>query len=463
MKGRNTIWANVPEPCRWDPDVILTALRLSWSGETQKIGWDDIPTDLQRNHREIALRGVRQFNVDADTCPCLLDRSFMKKQFLDHGFLWQQLPTELKNDIEFARSMEQFPTAFHVHQIFDNFPALCADRAVWVKAVNAVEVGQLSTAIRDYAPAEIRSDRELMEKACTRQAEILLLVDNHLADDRGFLLAIAGRNAFILWHLTKARQLRFPDVVDRALQQTAERFTQYELSLSKVVGLVHVYLARELWNNREFVLRWFQLGLPFVNFGPFRETAWKEDKEIFLLVARHCRSDLHRVSFGNASMKLRRDKKFMLQILEIAPSLLEMVVPELRNDFDLCLLAFSGYQSAVRTEVDRRLERMQERNHPDRTEYDYLDEFRSEVSEHLNAHTIFSTIVLPAISQTPDSGCALTVLNQGAETSRSYKKRVAEYLDVPTGKRLRLRRQADRNLNNVLDGRGGAVSGADNE
>jgi len=41
-------------------------------------------------------------------------------------------------------------------------------------------------------------------------------------------------------------------------------------------------------------------------------------------------------------MALRGDKKFMLQVLEAAPSLWGQVAPELRDDLDLFLLAFSG-------------------------------------------------------------------------------------------------------------------------
>jgi len=156
-----------------------------------------------------------------------------------------------------------------------------------------------------------------------------------------------------------------------------------------------------------------------------------------------------RRSFRNASTTLCRDKKFMLQVLELAPSLIKMVAPRLRNDFDLCLLAFSGEQRAVETEVNRR---RRLRSGGDSSEYTYVQEFRSKVSRSLSAHATFSTIVLPGISQNPDSGCTLASLNQGAATSRSYKKRMADFLDVPTGKRLRFHRQADRNLDAVLSG-----------
>jgi len=84
-------------------------------------------------------------------------------------------------------------------------------------------------------------------------------------------------------------------------------------------------------------------------------------------------------------------------------------------------------------------------------DYENLEAFRSHVFEGLLVHNIFSTLVLPAMLQMVDSGCPLAVLNQGAETACVYKKRLAEYLDVPTGKKLCLHLQALHNLDKVLD------------
>eukprot|EP00978_Attheya_sp_CCMP212_P030250 scaffold110542_cov52-Attheya_sp.AAC.2 len=45
-----------------------------------------------------------------------------------------------------------------------------------------------------------------------------------------------------------------------------------------------------------------------------------------------------------------------------------------------------------------------------------------------------------------DSGSYLTLLNQGIETSNTYKKLLAEYLGIPTGSWLRRLQQAERNV-----------------
>jgi hypothetical protein len=120
----------------------------------------------------------------------------------------------------------------------------------------------------------------------------------------------------------------------------------------------------------------------------------------------------------------------------------------LRNDFDLCLLAFSGGREVAQEEVDHRefLGRVTYGSSDFTGQSKYVEIFHSQVSKCLQSHTIFSKIVLPAMALSSESGCSLAVLNQGAETSLAYKKRMAEYLDIPTGKKLKLHRKAASNI-----------------
>lgn len=96
-------------------DVVLTALELEEgnSDDFFKVLWEDVPEFLRRNHKGIALYFVRHDLIDPDLCPCLLDRALMKQQ-LENDFLirWRHLPTEFKDDPEFARSIEKFHSQF---------------------------------------------------------------------------------------------------------------------------------------------------------------------------------------------------------------------------------------------------------------------------------------------------------------------------------------------------------------
>jgi len=135
----------------------------------------------------------------------------------------------------------------------------------------------------------------------------------------------------------------------------------------------------------------------------------------------------------------------MLLVLEINQSLIDVVAPELRNDFDLCLLAFSGEPYAAEMDFLRRHRLMMDEEDVN-SEYQYLGRFGAKLSIRLRAHRDFSSVVLPGMSQTAGSSCSLAILNQGEGTSRNYEKRIADYLGVPTGKKLRLHREASRNL-----------------
>ena len=48
------------------------------------------------------------------------------------------------------------------------------------------------------------------------------------------------------------------------------------------------------------------------------------------------------------------------------------------------------------------------------------------------------------------TGTSLSLLSQGPETSTMYKRLLAEFLAIPTGKRLRQLQQADRNIRKAI-------------
>lgn len=166
---------------------------------------------------------------------------------------------------------------------------------------------------------------------------------------------------------------------------------------------------------------------------------WNSDEEIFLSIARNCRhTPFQRLSFQRASPTLRNSKKFMLRALQIQPLLIEFAGPDLEDDFDICLLVFSDRASAG-FEFRRRLRRLQQGN--------YVYDFKAEVKAKLALHNVFSSVVLPPISIASD--CSLALLNQGAATSIAHKKLIAEFLGVPSGKKLRQLRLASRNLDDL--------------
>jgi len=284
----------------------------------------------------------------------------------------------------------------------------------------------LDDLIRDFAPAAIRSDRDLMLEACMTIPAVLEYVDASLSTDHDFLLEALGCGCgyFLLFHIPDDVQCDFPDVV-----------------ASDTSDFVENGVAAAFWEDRDLFYVGSVMVYPFWMTGMAR-TSGKKNEGIFIRIAQHCFAELRQASFEKASMSLRGNKAFMLRVLNLEPSLLEFVAPVLRNDFDLCLVAFSGKESVVQNEVSR----CQDQN----DKFDFIWISRSQVLELLNKHSTFTSTVLPAMSQQTNSGCSLTTLDQGSETSYRYKKKIARYIGVPTGKHLRLLRQALRNLNEAL-------------
>lgn len=224
------------------------------------------------------------------------------------------------------------------------------------------------------ASDDIQSDPAILLEACDYIPDVLERVT-----DRGFIYDALARNPRLFYMLPYPVQRRCPELAFRTLQQF-----QKEIEPSFVMDnfdFMASDFVEETWYNREFVLKWFEAGFPFL---PIRSkvyfpTEWRNDKEIFIRIARHGLARFRYDSFGNASEELRNDKKFMLRVLEAAPSLCGHVAQSLRNDFDLCLLAFSGPRRAANDEVLRR-----RREGGNNLEYKYLAEFKSVVSDHLD-------------------------------------------------------------------------------
>jgi len=81
-----------------------------------------------------------------------------------------------------------------------------------------------------------------------------------------------------------------------------------------------------------------------------------------------------------------------------------------------------------------------------------VEVFKAEANAQLALHATFCSLLLPAISLvSSDWGCTLSILNRGVTTAVAYKKLIGEFQNVPTGKRLRLLRQACRNLDELVD------------
>jgi len=384
--------------------------------------------------------------------PCFFSHGELEyfREKIESGYLtWNKLPEDLERDESFARSLQNFPAKSElVGKIFEQFPSMRLDLDIWQRCIiNSTKIsGQtLFRLVRNYAPASVTTNHRLMLAACQRSCEILQLVDD-VSFGRTFLTALLQNAPYGLAFMSAAAQTHFPDLVvpTFALLNRMDR-----LRFTQKLRSVAANIVPFIWEDRSALLSWFRAGLPFLtnpvisrqNFPEHHiafTQAWKDDPEICLLIARYENSP--QSSFEFAAPFLRRNKDFMLQVLEIQPMLLRSIprLAPMRQDFDILLQAFGRSRAAI--------EHYLKVGSPTLSETaQNVASFQAGVQELLQVHESFTKTVLLGMSAASTESI-LSRLDQGAETSLSHKKILAEYLNVPTGKKLRLLRQARTNV-----------------
>ena len=360
------------------------------------------------------------------------DRRAAYRNRLERGHIkWSELPREFQNDLELAQSLTRYPNSGLVWDILEQFPALRGDADVWWRFLEKLRDPQdLSAMVERYAPAEILANEKFMIQACDKWRCVRVLPPA-LVNSRTFWKTLLQQAPVVLEEIPPAVQRRFPDLVVESWALLG-RWEGLDIMTAQHVAQ---QMVPEIWETRSNVLAWFRAGLPFlIEVFP---TEWKNDKEIFQLIAMHG-SDLFRWrSFSQASITLRGDTDFMLQVLEHDPALLIYASEPLQQDTDIQLVAFG---SATVKPVEVYLRRSS-----GRPGVDWARAFLQHTERLLTEHQVFLATVLMGMSPNmvrSESSSTLTVLDQGNETSVSLKKRVAEYLGIPTGSKLRQLRQA---------------------
>ena len=229
--------------------------------------------------------------------------------------------------------------------------------------------------------------------------------------------------------MPREAQLLYPDVVVKAFVTLASLHPCKERILRFASNIVP-----EIWDTREHVLQWYRAGLLFLlSVHP------KDDVEICLLMAQHCTDFLSSSFREAASLSLRSNKDFILLAIECNATLISCADPVLQTDFDVALAAFARLSFL---ELIYFIE--------DGDRQDMAEAFITKAKDMLTLHETFFATILCGMND-ERSRCA--VLKQGTETSIAYQKRIANYLGVPTGKRLSLIRCACKNVSSVLEDR----------
>ena len=430
---------NAQDLLREAKDFILYALdtpyqesdarqhRLELPGGRDNL-WDRLSPSWKQD-RDIAAVGFRN-GVPFQDLPASLqnDRSFLLQGVAQNSKVWYSLPGHLQEDPCFPRSFKDFCDAPLVFAVLRRLPFLRHERPIWRTIINSMipSLGQLASSL---APNSILSDRKLMIEACTYDHSFFHHVHESLRTDREFIEVLLLEQPMVLYSLPEEAQRQFPDLVAATIPVLFRTFgadSQRALSL-----------ADDVMATPSVMEAWFTSGGPFLP-DKFPQS-WREDKQIFLWIAEHrsCAIDAND-SFEHASDRLKDDKLFMLQAVEISLAVFVHASFRLRSDFDLILVAFAGSRDFFDDYMGQAI-----RSNPTLAQA-YLVHFAAIVHEKLAAHEAFFHSVLCGTSALVGPDCTLKQLDQGPETVQRYKELIAEYLGVPKGEELRrLRIAAD--------------------
>jgi hypothetical protein len=411
---------------------------------TRRLSWDTIPAAFRRDPEVAILFSRRHCENEDDLAPVLSD---------------------VPNLLSVAENKDLIAI---VEQIL---PYECGPE--WIDVLDELEI-------------EWQSNRELCRELLHSKKEFLACLPSEMRTREfvGIALQEPMTTEEFNAAITHDVQRRFPELI-------ADWFSRFPRPADNAMRI-----SPEMWSNRNFVLAWIKAGGNDVRNGFNSAYMWyRNDREVMLALAKHDTAGFSSV----CSLELENDKDFMLQAMKSSRQLLNSAGSELARSFDFLLEVISHdsdtvglyYDDERSNEVydgrdddfqgvnifDQNIDGADEdvgddhedvngddddrngndqdldgdvvgSNHReevsarDGTDRDVSDihDFALRIRERLSGYLQFRILLLgmaPAGSErTTGPPRPLLILDQGSETSRAYKGRIAEYVGIPTGPEL---------------------------
>lgn len=255
---------------------------------------------------------------------------------------------------------------------------------------------------------------------------LIVYVDAALLADRDLFEVALSTDSDCLGYFPSHLQLRYPELIVQCIEDACD-FEE-----------LHEDIDEGLWENcREVFLAWIKYSDDDELYGlDHILEQYGDDEEIMLSVAKNAFDCL----VDNPNLALMSDKSFLFKACMVEGRVWTLIEDEeLKHDLDVALAAFGSspylpYECALGED------------------FSFLVKFARTVRNYLQVHSTFMKYILGSIDtadvddQRGNSDCPLGLLNQGRETSLVYKKRIAEYVGLPSGERLRLLRSTSEKL-----------------
>jgi hypothetical protein len=429
-------WTKIPIRARNNPDIICVAF------QHHLISFDDIPEPLRYNHQEIAFLCVQRELIAADDCS-----SSCFDQAIENGELeWPRLPTNLRHDPDFARSLTNATSQATLRDVFANIPALCNDDSFWRRLLSwslmmssrGVSPPLCPLGFKElfetYSTFDLRANSDFMLAMCSENAHVFPYAADSVKSS--IWQSALALNVGILHYLDHETQKQHPDLVQNCISQLSNESQSNVLRIGSAI-------APSFWRKDPFVLEWFQNGLllPTELFFDELFVSWMRNRNLALAFAMNA-------GRGGESLPIffpqefLGDVDFMTQVVERNPDLCSHAIGKARDPWVMVTAFSSSLDFALRDLLHARL-------NDDRNDETIGNVLLAFVRDQLSSYKTFSSCILGNMLSTQsmaETGSTLTMLNQGPETCLEFKKTLAAYLSIPTGKLLSRLRRAERNI-----------------
>ncbi|KAG7365832.1 protein of unknown function DUF4116 containing protein [Nitzschia inconspicua] len=441
------LWEDVHVRFRNDTDIIAAAL------VTFRYKYKEFPLELAQRYEEVALYGVGYYKISADVCPCLTDQ--ILKESIENGALaWHRLPQRLRNSTEFAMAIDIGGVRYKIglfQALFEHCEELRHHRMFWWRWHESLfpkesDYGEenenepeFTSLFGRFCPAELVADEHFAMKLCSGCTSIYTCIaEQPFASSRHFLETVLHRNPKVLQYLSHQTQVENVDLVLKGIRRLGE-LTDRSPDPSEVVTHVELGLVEELWSNYEIPMAWVKAGNGFPTCSSRADYKnWKVDRQLCLASVLASESML-------GAWQFRNDIELVTQMVSKCPKLYSSAGNEAAADPVVMTITFAALPHLASETMDK----LHFNGHDDK-----IESYLSFLNLKLEMYDTFVCCILGNMLSTQSvitTGSSLTLLNQGHETSVVYKRLLAEYLGIPTGKWLCQLLQARANVNQAID------------
>lgn len=266
---------------------------------------------------------------------------------------WRNVPRDLQRDVDFARK--------NAHRVSDPrlvlrlAPALRFEYSVWQRILSPSNKrycpSDIPKLLHNYAPTNIRSDKDIMLLACSRNPksfqylDVVLVLDGDFFDKALELSPMLYLEALTTWNRwvrrsdtaeDRTRKPLFRMLLKRLFQvfgKVGRTYTEYDSnwnpdSIVKTLGNGN----DDFWTRHDMVAAWYEAGMPFSRYLP---PSHLNDRQIPLLIAEHCLPAYKDFSFGASINDLCYDADFLLEAAKRDPRLLDFFqgTPQAASEF----------------------------------------------------------------------------------------------------------------------------------